>query len=149
MTVIQEDCIRVCGRTRLKYSEILTRVSACRRTARVPRITKLSAIVFLLRVQLSKYRGALLYGSVPINHLTHGPTIRLLERERAIILPDSGDARPPGSSRLDLESSPNDYELHENFTMFCEIARTKLRCDCTIIENFAYYVLRIYLDASE
>lgn len=35
---------------------------------------------FLPRMQLSKYRGAPLYGSVPINHLAHGPTIRLLER---------------------------------------------------------------------
>lgn len=81
MTVIQEDCIRVRGQTWPEYSEILTRVSACRRTARVPRITSLSAVVFLPRVHLSKYRGAPLYGSVPINHLTHGPTIRLLERE--------------------------------------------------------------------
>lgn len=40
-----------------------------------------------------------LYSSVPINHLAHGPTIRLLERERAIILPDPGDARPPGLDR--------------------------------------------------
>ncbi|KAL2713335.1 hypothetical protein V1478_017033 [Vespula squamosa] len=32
--------------------------------------------------------------SVPINHLAHGPAIRLLE-EGVIILPDCCDARPP------------------------------------------------------
>ncbi|KAF7383302.1 hypothetical protein HZH68_015151 [Vespula germanica] len=34
------------------------------------------------------------YSSVPINHLAHGPAIRLLE-EGVIILPDCCDARPP------------------------------------------------------
>jgi len=67
-----------------------------------------SAIVFLPRVQLSKYRGASFYGSVPINHLTHGPTIRLLERESYY------PARlwwctTSGPRWLDLESSPDDW----------------------------------------
>lgn len=67
------------GRTRPEHGEILTRVSACRRI-RAFLASRVLGVSFLPRVQLSKYRGAALYGSVPINHLAHGPTIRLLER---------------------------------------------------------------------
>ncbi|KAI4482234.1 hypothetical protein M0804_008785 [Polistes exclamans] len=58
--------------------------------------------------------SACVLSSVPINHLAHGPAIRLLE-EGVIILPDSCDARPPWVQYWTLSPFTFVQVVHENF----------------------------------
>ncbi|KAI4500393.1 hypothetical protein M0802_004355 [Mischocyttarus mexicanus] len=61
--------------------------------------------------------------SVPINHLAHGPAIRLLE-EGVIILPDSCDARPPWVQYWTLSPFTFVQVVHENFLWCFTVVET-------------------------
>lgn len=82
MTVIQEDCIRVRAsglvRNTVGFSREFPRTGVCIRAFLASRALDIASLAARAAFEILWF--APLYGSVPINHLVHGPTIRLHER---------------------------------------------------------------------